>query len=69
MNLTTIARAIAAAVTLTGAAFGLAAQSAHATTPATPAADASAAAVTHHVADGPEPVEVGEDGKPDLTED
>ncbi|MEU8757971.1 hypothetical protein [Streptomyces sp. NPDC048659] len=66
MNLSTIPRAFAAALALAGAAFGFAAPAAQA---AAPAADASASAVTQHLADGPEPVEVGEDGKADLTED
>ncbi|MER8042149.1 hypothetical protein [Streptomyces sp. NPDC094032] len=66
MNLTTIPRVLVSALTLTGAALGFAAQTAQA---APEAADASGSVVTHHFADGPEPIEIGEDGKADLTED
>ncbi|GAA2787082.1 hypothetical protein [Streptomyces showdoensis] len=64
MNLTTLPRVLVSALALTGAALGFAAQTAQATAPES--ADAS---VTHRVAEDPEPVEVGEDGRADLSED
>ncbi|MFC8505012.1 hypothetical protein ACFU3J_00565 [Streptomyces sp. NPDC057411] len=65
MNLSTIPRVLVSALALAGAAVGFAAQTAQ---PAQ-AAPASAEATATVQADEPEPVEIGEDGKPDHTED